>query len=202
MRVATDPFVDIGYPLPEVEADAVTISHEAPAHNNAGLVKGSPRVLRGLEPSGRSWSRVEHAVGDVRIKALPGYHDKVRGRDHGLNAVFLVEASGVRIAHLGDIGDMPPEETVRALGRVDVLLVPVGGVHSLDAADATRVVERLRPAIVIPISYKTAATASSVMANERPFLEGKPRVRRVGNTVRLDPASLPTATEIWVMDYR
>jgi len=201
VRVAIDPFSNIGYPMPEVEADIVAVSHEVPDHNNVRLIKGRPEILRGLEPGGRDWSRVQHSLKDVRIAALPAYHDKVQGKERGLHSVFLVEASGVRIAHLSDIDDMP-QETLKALGRVDVLLVPVGGVHSLDAADATKVVERLRPAVAIPIHYKTAATAWSGLADERPFLAGKPRVRRVGNTVRLDRAGLPTETEIWVMDYR
>jgi len=202
VRVVMDPFGDIGYPMPEVEADVVTISHEAFDHNNVALIRGTPGVLRGLEPGGRAWSRVQHSWRDVRITALPGYHDKVEGKARGLNAIFLVEASGVRIAHLSDIGDVPPEETIQALGPVDVLLVPVGGVHGIDAADATRVVERLRPAVVIPIHYKTAATTWSAMADERSFLQSKPRVKRVGNTLRLNRAGLPVETEIWVMDYR
>jgi L-ascorbate metabolism protein UlaG (beta-lactamase superfamily) len=202
VRVALDPFTDIGYPMPEVEAEVVTISHEAPDHNNVTLIRGIPEVLRGLERGGRGWTRVQHVLRDVRVAALPAYHDKVQGKERGLNAVFLVEASGIRIAHLSDVGDMPPEETIQALGRVDVLLVPVGGGHGLDATDATRVVERLKPAIAIPIHYKTAATAGSLMADERPFLEGKPRVRRVGSTIQLRRASLPRETEIWAMDYR
>jgi L-ascorbate metabolism protein UlaG (beta-lactamase superfamily) len=202
VRLAMDPFRDIGYAMPGVEADIVTISHEAYDHSNAALIRGQPVVLRGLEPGGRGWSRVQHSWRDVRITALPGYHDKVQGKERGLNAIFLVEAGGVRIAHLSDIGDMPPEESVQALGRVDVLLVPVGGLHGLDAADATKVVERLKPAIAIPIHYKTGATAWSAMADERPFVEGKPRVKRMGNTLRLNRAGLPVETEIWVMDYR
>ncbi|MBI2466862.1 MAG: hypothetical protein HYV62_03440 [Candidatus Rokubacteria bacterium] len=98
------------------------------------------------------------------------------------------------------IGDMPPAETLRALSRLEVPLVPVGGVRGLDAADATRVVEK--PTVAIPIHYKTAAAAPSAMADERPFLEGESRVRRVGHTLRLDRASLPAETELWVMDYR
>jgi len=203
VRVALDPFGDIGYPMPaEVEADLVTVSHEAYDHNNVALIKGTPEILRGLEPGGRGFTRVRHAEKDVRIAALPGYHDKVQGKERGLNAIFLVEASGVRIAHLSDIGDMPPEETLQALGRVDVLLVPVGGGHGLDAADASKVVERLKPAVAIPIHYKTAATARTGLADERPFLEGKPRIGRVGSTVRLERAGLPAKTEIWLMDYR
>lgn len=202
VRVVLDPFTDIGYPMPEVEGDLVAISHEAPDHNNALLVRGAPEVLRGLERSGRGWTRAQRVLRDVWVAALPAYHDKVQGKERGLNTVFLVEASGLRIAHLSDVGDMPPEETIRALGRVDVLLVPVGGGHGLDATDASRVVERLRPAIAIPIHYKTAATAHSLMADERPFLEGKPRLRRVGSTLQLRRMSLPVETEIWVMDYR
>jgi len=202
VRVAMDPFGEIGYPMPDVEADVVTISHGHGDHSNAPLVKGKPEVLQGLTPDGRDWARVNFRRRDVTITSFRAYHDKAQGKQRGLNTLFLVEVGGLRIAHLSDIGHVPAEEALRALGRVDILLVPVGGVYSIDGAEATQLADRLKAAITIPIHYKTEATASWPIADELAFLEGKPRVRRVGNSVRISRELLPRNPEVWVMDYR
>ncbi len=110
--------------------------------------------------------------------------------------------SGIRIVHMSDIGHIPPELTLKSLERVDVLLIPVGGLYSIDASEASRIVDRLKPAVVIPIHYKTKATASWPIATEEAFVKDKSRVKHVGNTIRLRREGLPQATEIWVMDYR
>ena len=197
-----DPFGKIGYPLPEVEADAVTISHEHGDHSNATLVQGKPVVLRGLEMGGQHWARANFRLKDVRIASLPAYHDGVQGKQRGLNTIFVVDVSGLRVVHMSDIGQLPSEEALRALRKVDVLLVPVGGVYSIDSSEATEVVTRLKPAVAIPIHYKTEATRDWPIMDEKPFLEGKERVRQVGKTVELRRDRLSSPGEIWVMDYR
>lgn len=202
VRIAADPFSDIGYPMPNVQADVVTVSHEHSDHDNPKLVNGRPKILRGLEMGGKHWAFVNFQQKDVRIRAFTAYHDKAQGKERGLNSIFLYEVSGIRIVHMSDIGHMLPELTLKALERVDVLLIPVGGVYSIDADEATQIVERLKPSIVIPIHYKTEATAKWPISDEKPFLEGKPRVKRVANTIRLKREELPKETEVWVMDYR
>ncbi len=202
VRIAMDPFGNIGYPLPEVQGDVVTISHEHSDHNNAALVKGKPVVLQGLEMGGQHWTRVNFRLKDARIATLPAYHDRVQGKERGLNTIFVVEASGLRIVHMSDIGHVPSDDTIRTLGKVDVLLVPVGGVYSIDGKEATELVARLKPAVAIPIHYKTEATRGWPITDEKPFLEGKERVRQVGKTVEFRRDRLPSPAEIWVMDYR
>jgi L-ascorbate metabolism protein UlaG (beta-lactamase superfamily) len=202
VRIAMDPFGEIGYPMPDVTAEIVTVSHEHSDHNNAGLIKGNPKVLRGLEMGGKHWTVVNHREKDVRIRAFPAYHDKEGGKKRGLNSIFLLEIADLRIAHMSDIGLIPSDQVFDALGRIDLLFVPVGGHFSIDAKEATQIVERLKPPVVIPIHYKTEATASWPIADEKAFLEGKPRVTQVGNQVSVSKENLPRQTEIWVMSYR
>ncbi|MFQ5693445.1 MAG: MBL fold metallo-hydrolase [Nitrospinota bacterium] len=203
VRVAMDPFGKIGYPMPDVEADVVTLSHGHPDHNNPGAVKGRPTVLRGLKAGNRDWNTISFRRKDVRISTVRGYHDESKGSQRGLNAIFLIEAGGLRVAHLSDIGQVPSDETLRAMGRVDVLIVPVGGYYSIDGRQAREIVSRLKPKIAIPSHYKTAATASWPISDEKAFLEGQPRVKRLGtSTVTLDPDALPDRTEVWVLTYR
>lgn len=202
VRVAMDPFSEIGYPMPDVAAGIVTVSHEHSDHNNAGLIKGNPKVLRGLEMGGKHWTVVNHREKDVRVRAFPAYHDKEEGKKRGLNSIFLLEVADLRIAHMSDIGQISSDQVFDALGRIDVLLVPVGGHFSIDAKEATQIVDRLKSSVVIPIHYKTDATASWPISDEKAFLEGKPRVRQVGNQVSVSKENLPKQTEIWVMSYR
>ncbi len=89
------------------------------------------------------------------------------------------------------------------MGRIDVLLVPVGGVFSIDGRQAKEIMTRLRPSITIPIHYKTPVTADGPIADESEFLAGLNNVRRLDTlTVSLAPGTLPTEPEVWVMRYR
>ncbi len=203
IRVALDPFGDIGYAVPEAAADVVTVSHEHGDHNGADRLAGSPVVLRGLKAGGADWNSISYRTKDVRITALPAYHDDVQGRKRGLNTIFIVETSGLRLAHLSDIGHTLSEATVKAMGRIDVLLIPVGGKFSIDGRQARGIMSRLRPSITSPIHYKTPVTAAWPIEDESAFLSGLKNVRRLEMlTITLTPETLPTEPEVWVMRYR
>lgn len=201
VRIAMDPFKDIGYPMPKVEAEVVTVSHEHSDHNNARLIGGNPVVLRGLTEGGEDWTAISVRHKDVGITSVPVYHDAQEGRLRGKNNMIVVDLGRLRVAHLSDMGHIPTEAQYQALGRVDVLLVPIGGNFSIDARQARRIVERLNPRVAIPIHYKTVATARWPIEDERAFVEGYPRVKRIaGSRIDLDPKTLPPLTEIWVLE--
>ncbi|MBI3076455.1 MAG: MBL fold metallo-hydrolase [Deltaproteobacteria bacterium] len=204
LRVVIDPYGEIGYPLPVLEGDVVTISHEHRDHNNARLVKGNPVVLRGLTEGGKDWNRIEWSRGSVRIYSVPVYHDAELGAKRGKNSAFVYEMDGIRLAQLGDLGHILTEDQLRALGRVDVLMVPVGdGPFTIGGQEATRVVEQVRPRVVIPMHYKTEARPDWPGTDTGPFLQGKRNVRQLGgHTLKLSKAHLPRETEIVVMTYR
>lgn len=202
VRAAMDPFGEIGYPMPTVEAEIVTVSHEHSDHNNAKLIRGTPTILRGLT-EGEDWKPISFRQRDVGITSVPVpvYHDPQQGRLRGKNNIIVVDLGGLRVVHLSDMGHVPTEAQFQALGRVDVLLVPVGGNFSIDGRQARRIVERLNPRVAIPIHYKTAATARWPIEDERAFVEGYPRVKRIaGSRVSLNPVALPAVTEIWVLE--
>jgi L-ascorbate metabolism protein UlaG (beta-lactamase superfamily) len=202
VRVAMDPFGRIGYPMPEVEADVVTVSHAHSDHSNAAYIWVDPKVLQGLEPGGKAWADIDYRGKDVRIRSFPAYHDKLQGKQRGLNSIFLVEVAGLRIVHMSDIGQIPSQPVLDSLGRIDLLFVPVGGTFSIDAKEATQTVARLEPSVVVPIHYKTDVTASWPISDEQAFVRGKPRVKSVGHRVMISKDTLPEETEIWLMSYR
>lgn len=200
IRVAMDPFGEIGYPMPQVEAEIVTVSHKHADHSNDWLIRGDPVVLRGLTDGGQDWRPVRYRLKDVHITSVPVYHDDQKGRLRGKNTMIVVDLGGLRVAHLSDMGHIPTDAQFQALGRVDVLLIPVGGKFSIDGRQARQIVDRLAPRVTIPIHYKTAATANWPIEDERAFVEGYPRVKRIsGSRVSLDPKTLPPLPEIWVL---
>lgn len=200
VRVLTDPYPgNLGYGNRRFAADVVTVSHEHFDHNSVASVDGDPLVLRALE--GDDWVERDETVEDVRIIIIGGtYHDESQGSKRGKNGLVLIEAGGLRILHLGDLGAEPSQDVIQRLGRVDVLLIPVGGFFTIDAAAAARVVETIGPRVTIPMHFRTSAISSWGISDEEPFLRGRSGVRRLeSHQVTLSPATLPAAPETWVL---
>jgi L-ascorbate metabolism protein UlaG (beta-lactamase superfamily) len=183
-RVVMDPLpANIGYlPPADLRADAVTISHEHPDHTNLTLMRGKPKILRGLTPDKKGWMKIDEKVKDISIRSVGVYHDGKQGAEVGLDTVFVFEVGGVRIAHLGDLGHVLTDEQVSAIGSVDVVLVPVGGMSTLDAHKATQVVDQIRPRLAaIPMHFRTEPVTIKDLATVDGFLTGRSNVRRETN---------------------
>jgi L-ascorbate metabolism protein UlaG (beta-lactamase superfamily) len=190
-RIVTDPFnEEVGYPLPAVEAEIVTVSHQHFDHNAVAVVRGRPHVVQ--EPG-------EHRLGTITIKGVSTFHDAEQGAKRGANVVFVIEADGLRICHLGDLGHLLNEEQLRRIGRVDVLLVPVGGTFTIDAGQAAETVAALRPRIAVPMHYKTDYINFPITGLED-FSRLFERVSTC-DTLEVTAARLPAATEIVVVSF-
>ena len=201
-RIVFDPYSEIGYQVPtaeELAADVMTVSHEHPDHNNVALA-GDATVLRGLADG--DWVHFDETFGDTRIFSIESFHDRSNGAERGLNTIFVIETGGLRIAHLGDFGELElTADQLDELGAIDVLLIPVGGVFTIDAAGASTIVEQIGPRMVIPMHYATPSLSIGLEAVDA-FLEGK-NARALGNsTVGFDVDALPApgSAEIWVLD--
>ena len=147
--VITDPYSpDLGYSLGKQTARVVTVSHQHPGHSFTQGIDGNPKPVTG--PG-------EYEISNVLIIGVAAFHDNDRGSTRGKNTIYLIEMDEVSICHLGDLGHVLTDEQVEELGDVDVLLLPVGGVSTVDAPVATEIVRQLEPKIVIPMHYKTQA---------------------------------------------
>lgn len=200
--ILIDPYdVSCGYPVPDVAPTAVTISHEHFDHNYLQGVKGQPKVVRGLAREGKEWAKVDETVGQVRITTVPTFHDASGGTERGRNAIFIFEVEGLRVVHAGDLGHPLDVEQVRAVGRPDVLLIPVGGHYTVGPAEAAAVVAALNPRLIIPMHYKTEATGGWPIGPVDDFLKGRTAVVRQGQTVSITRDTLPPEGTVWVLAH-
>ncbi|MCR4399378.1 MAG: MBL fold metallo-hydrolase [Syntrophomonadaceae bacterium] len=190
-RLVTDPFgPEVGYPMPGLSADIVTVSHEHYDHNAVKAVRGKPTVIRGAG---------SHEAAGVRVTGIPTYHDRSHGKERGTNTVFIIEMEGIRIVHLGDLGHVLSFEQVEGIGAVDVLLVPVGGRFTIDAEEAAATVSQLRPRITIPMHFQTPHL-SFELAPVEGFLRRFERVTKVPY-LEIDADKLDEEQRVVVLDY-
>ena len=145
--IVTDPYHSVvGYDMPAVKADIVTVSHTHDDHNNIENVLGSPTVINHVGA---------YEIGGVHILATHTFHDEKKGAKRGDNLVFSCRMDGVDLCHMGDIGEECNAILVDTLMPVNILMIPVGGNYTIDAKQAKEYVDRLMPDIVIPMHYKT-----------------------------------------------
>ena len=172
-----DPFAPgkvPGWKLPALEADKVVCSHGHADHNWA----------EGVKPTGKAFTG--------RLTQIPSFHDDRRGALRGENLITLVEAEGLRVVHMGDIGCALTAEQIDALGRVDVLMIPVGGHYTVDAAQAWEITKALDPAIVIPMHYRGRGFGYDVTGTVEPFLKLAGNVKELaGMSYAVDLADAP-----------
>ncbi len=140
--IVTDPYNgNVGLPQLKVRGDVVTISHNAPGHNNVAAVTGLRHTL--VDPG-------EYEIGGVFITGIATHEQSEQVE----NVLFLFDFGDIIIAHLGDMATVPTQTKIEALEQVDVLLVPVGGGNSLNAAQAAELVSMIEPGIVVPMHYQ------------------------------------------------
>lgn len=190
-RIITDPYiVGSGLKYGEIKesADVVSVSHDHFDHNNVAAVGGSPQVVKGTA----------EAKG-VKFAGVATYHDASQGKERGDNTIISMDVDGVTVCHLGDLGHPLSDKEVADIGKVDVLLVPVGGFFTIDAKTATEVCNKLNPKVIIPMHFKTDKCDFPI-ASVDDFLEGKQGVTKADSSeVEYTPGQLPETTEIVVL---
>ena len=151
------------YPRRELHADVVTISHHHYDHDALEVVRGKPNAV--LDEAGYFLP-----ADNVIVTGVSTFHDNHTGARRGKNIVFAIEAEGVRLVHLGDLGHLPDDDQREAIGRPDVLFIPVGGTYTLDAARAKKCVELLNPRLTVPMHYQTRYSEDLGIAPVSDFL--------------------------------
>ncbi len=197
VRIIIDPYQSgafggaLSYGKITDEADIVLTSHEHDDHNYTKDIQGK---FTHIKKAGAS------DVKGVRIKALPCFHDASNGKERGNNLIFVIEADGITLAHMGDLGHTVTKDVVKELGKIDVLLLPVGGFYTIDAREATKVMDDIGPLVTIPMHFKTAKCDFPI-AKVEGFTQGKKRVRTVkAAEIEVKRETLPKTPEIVVLE--
>lgn len=141
VRVVIDPYDNaVGLRFPRtLEAELALVSHDADEANNVSAIEGKPFVI--------------DLPGEYEVAGVFVYGISAPRKDKSAHTIFLIEAEGMRLAHLGALDRKLTDDELTALGDVDILFVPVGGGMVLDTTTATDVVQAVEPRAVVPMFY-------------------------------------------------
>ncbi len=198
VRLLFDPYIpgawngELNYLPIREQCDAIFVSHRHDGHFGFNTISGNPAFIRGY---GRFW------VQNIHVNGVKTWHDEVEGAERGDNTAFSFGIDGLDVAHMGDIGHALTDEQLAELGRVDVLLVPCGGGSTVDAEGAYRIVEQLKPKVVIPMHYKTDRIDAPLDGVES-FSKLFEVVEEGPDTLELTTDNLPETTTLMVMAHK
>lgn len=192
--IVTDPCPpSTGYSIGKPSADIVTISHQHDDHSYLKAVAGRPVVVEG--PG-------EYEIHGAFITGVATYHDRQKGEVHGGNVAFVLEMEGTRVCHLGDLGHTPTADQVEEMSGVDILLVPIGGLTTIDGAAAAEVVNLLEPRLVIPMHYRMEAVSAQLEPPDRFLKEMGAKAVEPQPKLTVSRSSLPHETQVVLLDHR
>jgi L-ascorbate metabolism protein UlaG (beta-lactamase superfamily) len=193
-RIVTDPLGPGWSPNPHVTGDIVTVGKEQFNHNAVHIVRGNPVILRGLKEFGAGWNTVSMSFKDTYIYNVPIHQNAafIQGI-HG--SAFVFDLGKLCIAHLGDLSQKLNEQQLKAFGKVDVALTPIGGRRTMDPQLAREVLAQLKPKIAIPMHYRDSAY------QVQQFTAGVKTQFLQGDTLAVSKDGLPASLEIRVLQH-
>jgi L-ascorbate metabolism protein UlaG (beta-lactamase superfamily) len=194
-RIVTDPLGPGWYPNPNVVADVVTVGKEMYNHNAVEIILGRPLILRGLKNYGASWNTVSMSFKDTFIYNVPIHQNsEVLEGIHG--SAFVFDLGALCIAHLGDLSQKLNEQQIKAFGKVDVALTPIGGRRTMGPDLAREVLAQLKPKIAIPMHHRDNAYLV------KQFAAGLKTQILKSDTLTVSKDALPSSLEIRVLQPR
>jgi L-ascorbate metabolism protein UlaG (beta-lactamase superfamily) len=205
-KIAFDPHAIPEFGRPVLSADLIICSHRHDDHAQPEVLENhtAARLFHGLKEPVKmkpaEWNPIDERVGNIKIRNVPTFHDEENGLRRGKNSCFVLEAEGLTLCHLGDLGHDLNAQQVKQIGAVDVLLIPVGGIYTINGEVAKKVVNNIKPRLaVVPMHHGVPGYDDLLPADE--FLEGLANVKKTPNTneLKLNPADKPAAPIIAVM---
>jgi L-ascorbate metabolism protein UlaG (beta-lactamase superfamily) len=191
-RIVFDPHAIPNFGRALVKADFVLISHPHNDHDRVEVLESKVKqgdIYRGVvepKPGKQEWKAVDEKRGQIRFRNLGTFHDATNGAQRGKNSIWIVEVDGLVFCHLGDLGHELTDAQVKAIGKVDVLMVPIGGIYTINGGQAKKVVKQIKPRLyVLPMHYGVPGYEDLLGPDE--FLDGqKPeQVKKMLNTNEL-----------------
>lgn len=209
-RIVTDPHGIEVFGRKEIEADLVLISHRHNDHTQVGILQNPKKAtvihgLTDLKGDGKrlDWNLIDQKFKDVHLRTVGVFHDTEFGMARGKNTVFIIEVDGLRIVHLGDLGHTLSDEQVRRIGPVDILMIPVGGVYTLNGSEAREVVKQLKPRkYILPMHHGTKVYEDLLTADEFLDEQKKENIRRSkSNELIVEPDFKPAEPVIVLLHW-
>jgi L-ascorbate metabolism protein UlaG (beta-lactamase superfamily) len=198
IRIIIDPYESgsfggaLSYGKIEDQADIVLTSHDHADHNYTKDIKGK---YNHISKAG------DHEIKDIKIKAIPCFHDSLGGKKGGSNLIFVITADGLNLVHMGDIGHSLDPELLKKIGKVDILLLPVGGFFTVDAAMAQKIMNDIKPGVTVPMHYKTEKCNFPITPVEN-FTKNQANVRVLKeSSVVIKKETLPQEPEIIILQH-
>jgi len=147
VTIVIDPFSEgIGLRVPKLQADILLVTHNHRDHNNVKTVSGNPFLIEG---SG------EYEIKGVFIQGISAFHDASLGRERGEVTIYTILAEGMSVCHLGDLGQKElTADQLEKIGNIDILMIPIGGLYTISAKEALKIMAQIEPKITIPMHYQ------------------------------------------------
>lgn len=195
VTVVVDPVPsEVGYRYDPVAADLVLITHGHFDHNYLAGVSGNPQTI---SASG------SFDVSGLRVSGIDSFHDASRGTERGPIVIYSWEQAGLKLAHFGDLGEEPGPDVMKKFKRLDIAMIPVGGVFTIDGEQAARFARNLAPAVVVPMHYGTRDCSIPLDPVDEFTRRFKGTVREVAERpMIISRGGLPSSTEAWVLPYQ
>jgi L-ascorbate metabolism protein UlaG (beta-lactamase superfamily) len=191
--IITDPIsTSFGYITSKLTADIVTISHNHPGHNNIKSISGKFRLIKG--PG-------EYEIGDAIIIGISTSHDSHKSANKGRNTIYVIELDELAICHLGDLGQPLNDTQIEELGEVDILLLPVGGISTINAIQAAQVVRKVEPRVVIPMHYATDCYTHNIEPVDNFLKEMGVTKSESLPKLNINKSNLPLSTSVFILEY-
>lgn len=198
VTIVTDPFdpEKVGLPYPKIQADLVLSSHDHFDHRYLEAITGEPFVIG---------APGEYEVKGVKVRGFSTFHDDKGGAERGKNTVYLFEVEDLSVCHLGDLGHPLDEKIMEEFEDLDLLFVPVGGAYTIGPSEASKIVSKLEPKVIVPMHYRVDGIAESfkdlqpvsAFLGEMGVEQAEPR-----DELTLSSKSLPLEPEVVVLEAR
>jgi len=181
--ILIDPFSkELGLRPPKIKDDIVLVTHAHWDHNN---IEGANEESLLITNPG------EYERKGISVRGIISYHDNTQGSERGYNTIYVIRAEEMTICHLGDLGQQVLSDTqVEEIGDVDVLLVPVGGVYTIDHKEAVHVISQIEPKIIVPMHYKVPGLSVELESVEKFIKEAGLSAERV-EKIKIAKKTLP-----------
>src|ERR671919_63934 len=202
--VVTDPFdsKSIGYDSLKLRSDIVTVSHDAPGHNNTDAVKGTSHVIDGAGEFEIGGVFVTGVQTDGSGSGKKKSKVKENGTASSRNTIYVFDYDGITVAHLGDLREVPTQSEIELLGTINVALVPVGGGGGMNAAKAAEAIRMIDPSLVPPMHFSPPAAKVSLDPLNKFIKEmglSKPETQP---SLKVTRSGLPNETHVIILDYQ